>query len=129
MPANIRTLQAEDFERGFLETLACLSPVNLTSSEATVIWQRRKSSGVHTVVAEIDGKVVGTASLILEKKYIHRGGLVGHLEDVVVHRDHGGRGIGKELVEHLIDLAGSLRCYKVILNCTDKLVPYYSQCG
>jgi hypothetical protein len=29
----------------------------------------------------------------------------------------------------LSELAGSLGCYKVTLNCTDKTLPYYSKFG
>lgn len=129
MPLLIRTLQPNDFSNGFLETLSSLAPVDLTPEEALVIWNRRSAAGIHTVVAEIDGHVVGTASLIVEQKYIHGGGLVGHIEDVAVHKDHSRKGIGAALVEHLTELACSMRCYKVILNCVDRLIPFYSGIG
>ena len=129
MPLRIRPLQPADFAAGFLETLGSLAPVDLTPEEAIAIWQKRTDSGIHSVVAEVDGRVVGTASLIVEKKFIHRGGLVGHIEDVAVHSDHWRQGIGTALVERLTELASSLHCYKVILNCLDQLVPFYARLG
>jgi glucosamine-phosphate N-acetyltransferase len=125
----IRALRASDFSNGFLETLGCLAPIDLTPVEAEVIWTKRSAAGIHTVVAEIDGRVVGTASLIVEQKFIHGGGLVGHLEDVAVHSDHSRKGIGAALVDHLTKLASSHRCYKVILNCLDQLIPFYTRIG
>src|SRR5580700_3686865 len=100
----IRALQPSDFSNGFLETLGNLSPVDLTPEEASEIWDRRSAAGIRTVVAEVDARVVGTASLIVEQKFIHHGGLVGHIEDVAVHPDFGRRGIGKAVVEHLMQL-------------------------
>jgi glucosamine-phosphate N-acetyltransferase len=129
MSLRIRSLEPADFGRGFFETLGSLAPVDLTPEEATAIWQQRSSVGIHTIVAEADGQVVGTASLMIEKKFIHRGGLVGHIEDVAVHSDHWRQGIGTALVERLTRLASSLRCYKVILNCREHLVPFYSRLG
>jgi glucosamine-phosphate N-acetyltransferase len=129
MALIIRPLEAEDFERGFMETLGSLAPVDLTPVEAAAIWAERRAAGNFTVVAEIDGEVVGTASLLVEKKFIHRGGLVGHIEDVAVRSDHWGKGIGSEVVRHLTDIAAGERCYKVILNCLDQFVPFYARLG
>jgi glucosamine-phosphate N-acetyltransferase len=129
MPLLIRILQPNDFANGFLETLSSLAPIDLTPEEALVIWNKRSAAGIRTIVAEIDGRVVGTASLIVEQKYIHGGGLVGHIEDVAVHKDHSRKGIGAALVDHLTKLACSLGCYKAILNCLDQLVPFYSRSG
>lgn len=125
----IRALEESDFSRGFLEALGSLAPVDLSPEEALTIWRERSTAGIHSVVAEADGRVVGTASLIVEKKFIHRGGMVGHIEDVAVHRDYLRQGIGTQMVEHLTKLAATFRCYKVILNCHDHLVPFYDRLG
>jgi glucosamine-phosphate N-acetyltransferase len=125
----IRLVEEGDFERGFIETLEFLSDVSLTPDEARVIWIERMQAGIHTVVAEIDDRVVGTASLIVEKKFIHSGGLVGHIEDVAVHADFQRRGIGTQLVEHLTYLGAEIGCYKVILNALEHVVPFYARLG
>jgi len=129
MALRIRPLEEADFAKGFLEALGSLSDVGLNPAEAADIWRQRTAAGIHSIVAEVDGRVVGTASLIVEKKYIHRGGLVGHIEDVAVHADHWRKGIGTALVDQLTRLAESLNCYKVILNCLDHLVPFYVRLG
>lgn len=129
MPILIRPLEHDDFDNGFLETLGHLAAIDLSTADAIAIWRQRTAAGIHTVVAEIDGRVAGTASLIVEKKYIHAGGLVGHIEDVAVHRDHWRKGIGTQLVDRLTSLAEELKCYKVILNCVDPLTPFYEKLG
>ncbi|MCE9530087.1 MAG: GNAT family N-acetyltransferase [Planctomycetes bacterium] len=129
MNIELRLVEPADFSRGFLETLSSLAPVDLQPDDAAAIWKSRSAAGIETVVAVQDGRVVGTASLIIEKKYIHRGGLVGHIEDVAVHPDHWRKGIGTRLVDFLTKLAAERGCYKVILNCLDRLIPFYTRIG
>jgi glucosamine-phosphate N-acetyltransferase len=129
MPTLIRELEIGDFQKGFLETMEHMSDVGLTVAEAIVVWRVRCMAGVRTLVADVDGRVVGSASLILEQKYIHKGGMIGHIEDVCVHPDFNGKGIGSELVRHILKIATDLRCYKVILSCFDELMPFYSRLG
>ena len=58
---------------------------------------------IHVAIA--DKKIVGSTTLFIEQKFIHDGGLVGHIEDVVVRKDYEGQGIGMKLVISLIDVA------------------------
>jgi glucosamine-phosphate N-acetyltransferase len=130
MPFSLRPLEQGDFTRGFLESLANLAPVDLTSEEAIRIWRGRNAAGVRTVVAADEtGNVMGTASLILEHKFIHKGGTIGHIEDVAVHPDHEGKGVGSAVVRALIELARQSDCYKVILSCNDQNIAFYSKLG
>jgi glucosamine-phosphate N-acetyltransferase len=129
MDVEIAELEERDLTAGFLESLASLSEVGLTPAEAIALVRERAQQGVKTYVARIDGRVVGTASLLVERKFIHRGGKVGHIEDVAVHRDTQHRGIGTRLVAHATDEARKLGCYKVILDCFDRLTPFYGRLG
>jgi glucosamine-phosphate N-acetyltransferase len=130
MPFSLRPLEQGDFTRGFLESLANLVPVDLTPDEAIRIWRGRNAAGVRTVVAvDESGNVMGTASLILEHKFIHKGGTIGHIEDVAVHPTHEGKGVGSAVVRALIDLARQSGCYKVILSCNDENIAFYSKLG
>ena len=130
MSFELRPLEQGDFNHGFLEALATLSPVDLTPEEAIRIWRGRNAAGVRTVVAaDQTGDVLGTASLILEHKFIHRGGTIGHIEDVAVHPDHQGKGVGSAVVRALVELARQSGCYKVILSCNDKNLAFYSKIG
>ena len=80
-------------------------------------------------VAELNGKIVGSTTLLIEQKFIHEGGFVGHIEDVVVNKEFEGQGIGMKLVLSLLDVAKEKKCYKTILNCEDKLIPFYEKIG
>lgn len=126
---RIGDLQASDLTQGFLETLANLSTVELTPEEALPILESRRRSGIRTFVAHEEDQVVGTATLIVEQKFIHRGGWVGHVEDVAVHRNHQKKGIGAALVRHAVEEARKLGCYKVILSCFEDRIPFYKGLG
>jgi len=129
MDMSIRELRGPDLANGFLETLAGLSEVNLDAQEAGEILRSRLKAGTQTFVAIIDGKVVGTVSLLVELKFLHAGGKVGHIEDVAVHANYRHRRIGSALMEHATQMAWKLGCYKVILNCFERVSPFYVQLG
>ena len=129
MTFELRPLEQGDFTRGFLETLENLVPVGLTPEEAIHIWRGRNAAGVRTVVAVEDDQVIGTATLILEHKFLHRGGTIGHIEDVAVHPRHEGKGVGRAVVSFLIEIARQSGCYKVILSCNDQNLAFYQKLG
>ena len=77
----------------------------------------------------VDDKPVGMVTLLVEQKLIHGGKCVGHIEDLVVDKDHRNQGIAKKLLEHAIQIAGHNNCYKVILDSDKELVPFYERRG
>lgn len=129
MEISIRELRGPDLANGFLDTLSDLSEVNLDVQEAGEILRARLKAGTQTFVAIHENKVVGTVSLLVELKFLHRGGKVGHIEDMAVHRDFRHRRIGSTLMEHATKMAWKLGCYKVILNCFEHISPFYIQLG
>jgi glucosamine-phosphate N-acetyltransferase len=118
-----------DLSQDFLDTLASLSEVNLTLDKAKEVFRERLRKGIRTFVARMDDRIVGTASLIVEEKFIHGGGFSGHIEDVAVHKDYQGKGIGAALIQHLIEQAKTAGCYKLILNCREGPKAFYEKLG
>ena len=85
---------------------------------------------LHIFVAEnLNEKIVGMASILIEQKFIHKGGKVGHIEDVVVDKDFRKMDIGTSLIDKCVEIAQSEKCYKVILDCDEKVSSFYSKCG
>jgi len=126
---TVDELCAADLKMGFLESLASLADASMTYEEALMVFQSRLRAGQRTYVAKIGERVVGTATLLVERKFIHHGGLVGHIEDVSVHKDHQRQGIGTAVVKHITEEARKLGCYKVILNCFENVAPFYQRLG
>src|SRR5438552_875554 len=121
---TIRELQEADLGSGFLEALAALSEVGMTAADARDVYAELPPN-LHTYVAVRRGRVLGTASLFVERKFIHAGGRVGHIEDVSVCPAMQGRGLGTALVQYAIDQSRRLGCHKVTLDCLEPLVGFY----
>lgn len=128
MSIKIERLTPEYFE-GFFELINQFRPCNIKTQVANNVQLSRDVSGIHTFVAVQDGIVLGTASLWIEQKFINNGGRVGHIEDVVVHEEFRGCGVGAGLVQHCIDYAKERQCYKTILDCSKDLEQFYSKIG
>ena len=124
----IRKIIESDLENNFLESLDNLKQASdLDLDIAKEILRKILDDENHIIhVAEMDGMVVGSTTLLIEQKFIHKGGLVGHIEDVVVKKEFEGQGIGMKLVKSLLDVAKQKNCYKTILYCKDNLRPFYS---
>ena len=127
----IRKIMESDLENGFLESLDSLRQASdLEENSAKNILRKILQNDNHIIhVAELDGKIVGSTTLLIEQKFIHMGGIVGHIEDVVVKKEFWGQGIGMKLVLSLLDIAKKRQCYKTILNCEDSLIPFYEKIG
>ena len=117
IPAIVRLLN-----NGNLDTFA------KTSSE--ILWKNYvHNPDQYVVVAQIGNTVLGTAALLVERKFRHGGSAVGHIEDVAVEYSYQSKGLGKSLIKHLMAIARREGCYKVVLDCTAKNIPFYIKCG
>jgi len=127
----IREIEEDDLENGFLETLDFLrNASDLDKNKANEILKKIKQNPHHIIYVAIDNKkIVGSTTLLIEQKFIHDGGLVGHIEDVVVRKDYEGKGIGIKLVTSLLERAKEKNCYKTILDCKDDVKQFYERIG
>ena len=122
----LRDLWGPDLHGGFFETLAALREIELTPERAAEILRRRLAMGFRTIVAVVGDRVVGTASYFVEEKFYGR---VSHVEDVAVHSQFMGHGIGQSLIKEVIARSQVAGCYKIILDCDDRMVAYYERAG
>ena len=128
---EIREIEEGDIEKEFLDTLDFLRKASdYEKNNPYEILKKIKQNPNHIIhVAVDDNKIIGSPTLFIEQKFIHDGGLVGHIEDVVVRKSYEGQGIGMKLVISLLDVAKQRKCYKTILNCEDSLKPFYEKIG
>lgn len=136
VPANlkVRPLAKNDFSNGYLDLLAQLTSVGNLSQEAfekQFEAMERSVPNYYIVVIEdtITQKIVGSATLVLEMKFIHDAGCRGRVEDVVVDQKKRGQNLGALLLRTLVSLGKSLGVYKLSLECKPELVPFYSKFG
>jgi GNAT superfamily N-acetyltransferase len=72
-------------------------------------------AGRHLLVAVLDGRVVGTADLLIAPNITHRGTPWGIVENVVVASDLRRRGVGRALFTEITRIARANRCHKLML--------------
>eukprot|EP00741_Cyanophora_paradoxa_P020804 tig00021312_g20083.t1 len=130
----LRSLEVGDFHKGFLQLLGQLTTVGDVTEEMFIQRVREIEAArdhYHTVVLEdaAKGRVVASARLLVERKFTRGCSLCGHIEDVVVDETYRGKNLGKCVIDELVSVAKAAGCYKVILDCADKNVPFYEKCG
>jgi len=78
------------------------------------------------LIAEIHGAIVGVASLHIIQKLTRKMGLI---EDVAVDSKLRGNGIGKKLIENLVDYSRKAKCDKISLSSSEENAPFYEKIG
>ncbi|KAK3696045.1 Glucosamine-phosphate N-acetyltransferase-like protein [Vermiconidia calcicola] len=130
---SMRPLQRNDFDTGFLDVLRVLTQVgDVTQQEFEQRFDQMKAGagGYHVlVIMNGEGKIVGTGALIVERKFIHHLGLVGHIEDIAVAKDQQGKKLGLRIIQALDYVAEKVGCYKTILDCSEANEGFYVKCG
>lgn len=130
----VREMKEDDLQKGFFETLSNLTEVGAISNDlqrAKKIFQEIKANPLYKIFVAVkdDGEVIGLTTLLIEQKFIHNGGKVGHIEDVVTRKEYEGIGIGSALLRESLKFAKEKNCYKVILDCSAKNVSFYAKLG
>ena len=82
-----------------------------------------------TYVLYNDEDIIGCGTIIMSYKMIHNYSKIGHIEDVFIRNNFQSQGNGKILIEALIKICNNEGCYKVILDCSEENVPFYSKIG
>jgi len=128
---KIRELEEYDLSNGFLNSLDSLRKAsNLDLEKAKNIFKKIQSDVNHVIfVAIINDEVIGSTTMFIEQKFIHNGGKVSHIEDVVVSNKFQGLGIGRKLIRAALEYAKKNNCYKTILDCKDEVKHFYEKIG
>lgn len=74
-------------------------------------------------------EIIATGTLIIEPKLYREAKSVGHIEDIIVTEYFRGCGVSQKILDLLKEEAIQNNCYKVILNCHDKLQCVYYKNG
>ncbi|CAG9565362.1 unnamed protein product [Danaus chrysippus] len=129
----VRPLQRADYDKGFLQLLSQLTSTgSISRKQFDERFTQMKSAGGYYVTVIEDkriSKIIGAATLTIEQKFIHNCSVRGRLEDVVVNDTYRGKQLGKLIVVTVSLLAQELGCYKMSLDCKDKLIKFYESLG
>ncbi|WP_461866112.1 GNAT family N-acetyltransferase [Thermococcus sp.] len=103
-------------------------------------WMSVESCAVHlnnllleghpVIVAEVDGKIIGEAELLISKEPVngelHR---IAHLDVIEVHKDFRRRGIGKALIDFSEEIARERGCDMLTVTPEERALAFYEKLG
>ena len=128
MSINIRKLIIYDYNQ-YINLINQLRPIgcDITYETFIKIYEDIFKSNI-IFVAEIDNILVGSITLLIEQKFIHKCSKYVVIEDVVVDNTYRGKNIGKQLVEYAVNYAkDEIKAFKIRLTCKEYLIPFYSK--
>ncbi|KAI8069389.1 acyl-CoA N-acyltransferase [Gongronella butleri] len=136
LPAHLhlRPLGSQDYDRGHLKVLDVLTH---TGDHSRAQWleqfdfMRLHADTYYSIVIEdrLKDRVVAVGTLIVEHKFVHLNGKVGHIEDIAVANDQQGNRLGQRVIQALQYIGQQKNCYKIILDCATNNIPFYEKCG
>ncbi|KAI8079514.1 uncharacterized protein B0P05DRAFT_540884, partial [Gilbertella persicaria] len=128
-------LRSNDYERGYLDVLSVLTEVGNHTPESwhsqfqfmkkhndTCKSKRDQHKSLIrldftvTITDETNDRIAATGTILIEHKFVHKNGLVG-------------KKLGLRIIEALKYIGQVNGCYKVILDCAVKNIPFYEKCG
>ncbi|KAK7513832.1 glucosamine 6-phosphate N-acetyltransferase [Phyllosticta citricarpa] len=128
-----RPIRRSDYHAGFLDVLRVLTTVGDVSEKQwneRYDWMSRRNDEYFLIcIIDDSGRIVGTGALVVERKFIHGLGLVGHIEDIAVAKDQQGKKLGLRIIQALDFVAEKVGCYKTILDCSEANEGFYVKCG
>ena len=131
---KFRLLNDEDFYKWFCSVLSELTSCETDEQKFKEIFNRmyeiNKIEPLYFIVVWEDintWKIVVAWSVIIEKKFIHDGKSIWHIEDIVVSTNYRGLWLWELLISILKDISYK-NCYKVILDCDKKNLWFYNKC-
>lgn len=88
---------------------------------AATIYRRMQTYPYYRLfVVEIEGRIVATYTLLVMENLAHGGTPSAVVEQVMVAPETQGAGLGKFMMQHALDTARSLGCYKLALSSNVK---------
>ncbi|KAH0369420.1 acyl-CoA N-acyltransferase, partial [Aureobasidium melanogenum] len=130
---TLRPLHRSDYSHGFLTCLTDLTWIGSITEAAfqeRFDWMATKGKDWYYCIVIDDGsRIVATATMIVERKFIHDFTMVAHVEEVCVSASEQGKGLGLTVIQALNAIAKDLGVGKLILNCSEKNIKFYEKCG
>lgn len=122
-----RPVQRKDLNEVFL-LLQQLTKIDYSSRNLDNCWDSFiNNNSSNSLVGIFNKKIVAYGSIIIENKI--RGGIAGHIEDIVVDKDVRGKNFGIKLINELVNIAKDNKCYRITLFCDEPLIKFYNKNG
>jgi glucosamine-phosphate N-acetyltransferase len=126
---NIRLLEKNDYNKEYLLLLEQLTIVNkdIILDNAFENFVEKLGKNHYILVMECDDIIIGSGTVLIEQKLIHGMSQVGHIEDIIIHKEYRGFGLGKKIIYELEQISKNNNCYKTVLYCDPDNVEFYTK--
>jgi glucosamine-phosphate N-acetyltransferase len=124
---TIRKLNINDYEK-YLYLINQFRPTTFTNETYKNILGKIENNSTIWVV-DYNNELIGTTTIIYEYKFIRNIVKLAHIEDVCVDEKYRNKGIGNLLINYVVNEALKEKCYKIILDCDEKLENFYKKSG
>ena len=127
MNYNIRQLLKDDYTE-YISLINKFRPIGIDVSKEKYeeIYNEIFKNSIIFVI-EYNNKLIATAKLIIEQKFIHKLSKYGYIEDVIVDENYRKQNIGKTIVQYIVDYCKSNSFFKITLSCNEKLINFYEK--
>jgi glucosamine-phosphate N-acetyltransferase len=118
-----------DYFNGYLELMYefCNYKMDVSYEEFKEYIKNRNKTRI-VVIRNNENKIIA-AGTIFKLEKLHNNP-IGQIEDIIVTEKYRTNGLGKKIIEHLVNIGkNEFKCYKVILNCSDKNIHFYEKCN
>ncbi len=122
----LRRLNKNDYEQ-FLVLINQFRETDFTEKDFILTLDKIEKNSEIWII-ENEDKIIASATIIFEYKFIFDISCLAHIEDVIVDINYRRKGYGKILINHLKEIAKSNNCYKLTLDCNDTNVNFYNAC-
>lgn len=127
---RIRSMQRGDLGRGFskLKTLG-LQPSPAAWIDRCEFLRDRSDTYIVLVITDVEGMVVCSGTLVIERKFSHGLSLMGRVDELAVGDGQSGLNLGLRMLEALEGIAKERGCYKSIVTAPEVNEGFYRQKG
>jgi glucosamine-phosphate N-acetyltransferase len=127
---TLRNIEYNDFDNGYMDLMLEFTNYDypITKEKFIDFIDTQKNYKIIVIYSEIEKRIIGAGTIIIVHK-IHNNP-IGQIEDVIISEKYRKNGFGKKIIEKLIDIGkNECKCYKIILNCLEKNIKFYENCG
>jgi len=123
----LRLLSLSDYYKEYIPLLQQLSPIkSLSYDEFRERFFNIQLQNTKVVVIEHQNKIIASGNIFIEQRF---GDCIGHIECVVVDKEHRNKRYGAQIVQELIKEAKNAKCYRISLYCKEENVGFYEKQG
>lgn len=127
-------ISKDDYYNGYLEIMYEFSTFSGSCVKKDISYEEfqkyidKEHVKIMVIYDNVNNKNIIGAGTIFRLDKLHNYP-VAQIEDVIITEEYRKYGLGKRLIEKLVDIGlHEFNCYKVILNCLDKNIGFYEKC-